>query len=231
MKLTKDNLIKKSANDLAELGYSYIKDSVTGADGLFGKVIEEEYFLTFGLTISRYYDSRFTGAFYLSKTTRWGSLWGDIPKESYQRIGQYLQKKEREAYLEKEYSKEGVVDAWWDSIDNGSFNSFFEVVKITEKRFLNQDNLFLKIERSREIHELVEQSSAVTKIIKQGDNYESEHKFIPKRKVDDIPIEWFKAAEITLQREKGILNVNTVMQLGADAWRQNLLLNIKYKQV
>ncbi len=219
MKLTKSKLLKATNEELLKLGYLQIKDTLTGANGLFIKVIDDVYFLSLGLTISNYYDSRFTASFYLSKSIRWSSIWGDIPQESYERVGSFLTKKERRLYLDDEHNKQGVIDSWWSGDDEGIKN-FLETVKITESRFLGQKNLFSKIKSSVEIKQFTDYASNVFKFIDENNDNKFNFQFTPNKKIDDIPVELFKAAEKTLSKKEGILNVNTVKALAADVWHQ-----------
>jgi hypothetical protein len=225
MKLTKNSLVKALIGDLEEIGYCYIKDSLTGADGLFIKKIKNDFFLSLGLIISRYHNSTFTGSFYLSKSTRWSSLWDDIPGESYVRIAKFLTKKERQFYLEDDYKKEGIVDAWWNWENSAVSNQFIEVVKIAEDRFLGQQNLFIDIDKSKEVSKFKKLSSEVTKLVERGIDDTMEYRFVPNKSIDNIPVDWFKAAESILIANDEILNGNTVKLLGADAWRQQYILN------
>ena len=94
MKLTKVKLIQAIKPGLEKLGYLYLKDSISGAQGLFGKKLSNEMYLTLGLTIHRFYDDAFTGSFYLSKTTEWAACYGNIPKECYKRPGYFLSKED-----------------------------------------------------------------------------------------------------------------------------------------
>jgi hypothetical protein len=226
MKLAKSKLLKITKDKLTELGYQEFKDTQTGASGLFIKLINEDYYLTLGLTISRFYNTRFTASYYLSKTTRWSAVWGDIPKESYQRIGHFLTKEERQLLLDEEHNKEGVTDAWWSSNDEQEISKFFRTIELTEKRFLNQKNLFSKIESSSEVIKLVSYSFRVIALVTEGKTPEQyEYQFTPNKPIDDVPLIWFKAAEISLIDQGGILNQNTVKLLAVDAWRQ-----YKFKQ-
>ena len=173
--------------------------------------------MTLGLEVSRLYDARFTASYYLSKTTRWGSVWYDIPKESYERVGKYLTKEERKLLLNEEFCRDGVIDAWWhdNEVDN-----FFRAIELTEPRFLYQD-LFSKIEESIEAQKLSHYSSAVINAIQEGRVDElANYKFIPEKPINDVPLIWFKAAEAVVLNENGILNSNTVKALAFDAWRQ-----------
>jgi hypothetical protein len=219
MKLKKIELVKSLRDKLKGIGYQEIKDTVTGAEGLFIKVVNGNYFLCLGLTISNFYDTKFTGSFYLSKTTVWGATWGDIPDSSYERPGKFLNKKERQVYLDEEYNGEGMVDVWWDADNKNAYDNFIETIRITEPRFLGQKDLFKKIDASQEIKELVSYVDKVFIIVNQPDS-DFNYKFLPQNKIDDIPIEWFKAAEKTINDANGIKNVNTIVRLAADAWRQ-----------
>jgi len=220
MRLTKNNLLKITKDTLTEFGYQEFKDTQTGASGLFIKLINQNYFLALGLIISRLYDTRFTASYYLSKTTRWSAVWGDIPRESYQRISHFLTREERQLLLDEEHKKEGVLDAWWSSNNKDEVSNFFQVVKITENRFLNQENLFFKIDNSAEVRDLVSYSKNVIALVTHQKITEYDYRFIPNKSIDDVPLDWFKAAEITLLGQGGILNVNTVKSLAIDAWRQ-----------
>ncbi|OKS87276.1 hypothetical protein [Mucilaginibacter polytrichastri] len=227
MKLTKNQLIKATKAEIEILNYREVKDTITGAQGLYIKSIDKNLYLTLGLTISKYYESKFTRAFYLSKLTSWSMFGGDIPKESYQRVGRFLTIEERSRLLESEYSKNGVIDAWWDISIEQSINNFIEAIRITEGRFLNQPHLIDNILRSNDVSRLETRVQLVIKRVNSIDDVI--YKYIPTKPVDDIPMEWFKAAELVLIEEHAILNANAVKSLGADAYRQNTFkIPLKY---
>ena len=75
MKLTKAKLEKILTPSLESMGYTKFKDTISGFQGLYVKKISPDLFLTLGMTISRYFNDSFTGNFYLSKSTRIGSIW------------------------------------------------------------------------------------------------------------------------------------------------------------
>ena len=226
MKLTKANLIKEVRDGLIKLSYKEFKDSITGADGLFIKRIDHDFFLTIGMNKSRLYDWGFTAELYLSKCTIWGAVWGDIPGGSYVRVGTFLTKEQRLLYLDSEYQiLDG--DAWWQADRDGDFQKFFETLKIMEEHLLNQGELLRKIDSSIEVRELVDQATAVFKILDNGTSDEIDYKFIPKKEIDGIPMVWFKAAEMVLMKEGYILNKNTVNRLAADAWRQKKMREVE----
>jgi hypothetical protein len=225
MKLTKNKLIKLTKDQIESLNYREVKDTITGAQGLYIKLINKDLYLTLGLTISRYYESKFTGAFYLSKLTSWSMFGGDIPMSSYQRIGRFLTIEERSKLLEIEYSKDGVIDAWWDVSSEQSIISFIEAIRITERRFLSQPHLMEDILGSNDVARFENRARLVTKKVNSIDDVTYKdvmYKFIPTKPVDDIPIEWFKAAELVLIEEHAVVNTNVVKNLGADAYRQNI---------
>jgi hypothetical protein len=226
-KLTKANLIRITKKKLSELGYIELQDTLTGSNGLFGKQIEKDFFLTLGLEISRYYHSMFTASFYLSKTTRWGSVWGDIPQECYERVGHFLTPEERKKYLSEEFQKEGILDAWCDAANEKEVANFIEVVRVSEERFVRQKDLPKKIESSREIKELLECAAMVIDKATINNVNGRSYQFLPTRAIDDIPMNWFRAAEEVLSQRKAILNANTVKLLAADAWRQKKIKEVK----
>jgi hypothetical protein len=225
MSLTKSKLLKHTKSELSKLGYIQLEDASIGSDGLYAKLIADNLFLTLGLVISRYYDTKFTASFYLSKTTIWSALWGDIPKDSYKRISVFLTKEERRTFLSEEYTKEGIVDGWWDDSAD-SISDFISTVKITESRFVDQADLVDRIENSEEVNKLQYLSSQVIKeIVSDKDEEAFTYHFIPEKNIFNIPLIWFRAAERVLSTEKAILNANTVKRLAADAWRQEFIKN------
>ncbi|WP_345952618.1 hypothetical protein [Mucilaginibacter sp. PAMB04168] len=224
MKLNKACLLKSTKTGLEELGYRELPDTITPAQGLFIKIIQEQYYLTLGFTISRYYDNLFTASFYISRTTTWGLVGLDIPRQIYKRVGSFLTLEERQQLLKGEYAEQSKGDAWWCSENEGAVTDFIDVVRMAEPRFLNQPSLLLDIDNSqffKEFAELVKETTKAVKIVEKGDDVG--YQFIPQKIIDGIPVAWFKAAEKVIQANNLILNVNTVKRLGADAYRQHLL--------
>jgi hypothetical protein len=225
MKLTKNKLIRITKNGLRKFGYIEVRDTITGAQGLYVKLVNDNFFLSVGLTISKYYDSMFTASFYLSKTTTWSAVWGDIPESSYRRIGRFLLKEERSKLLSEEYAREGVVDAWWDASNEQMASNFLEALQISERRFLEQPYLFNNITTSKEVNKLANLAKLVIADIDFNSKNDYNYKFIPKKSIDDIPMEWFKTAERIIAQKKGNLNANAVKLLAADAYRQKMVLS------
>ena len=165
MRLSKAKLIKLLKPRLESLRYVEFKDSRSGFQGLFVKKVNTDFYLSLGLTIHRYYDSAFTGDFYLSKNTIIGATWGDIPGDSYKRPGFLLTKDERSIYYKDEINVEGSYNIWWDGNNADSIDDFLKVIETTEPRFINQIDLFNKIEHSKEIAILSNHAKAVKNII------------------------------------------------------------------
>jgi len=224
MKLSKARLIKLVKSGLEKLGFMEFNDTINGTQGFFTKKLESGLYLTLGLIIHRYYDDAFTGAFYLSKTTRWGSVWDDIPKESYRRPGYFLTDRERSIYPENEINTIGSYDIWWNGSDEKAILNFLRVIELTEPRFANQSDLIRKIENSQEIKMLSKYADKVNDFVGKN-QLQGSYKFTPSKEVDNIPMDWFKASEKVLNDNKGILNANTVKLLASDAYRQYCLDN------
>lgn len=222
MKITKTKLKKLLNIKLIKLGYLELKDSISGAQGLYLKPMKNSLYLTLGLIISRYHESLFTGSFYISKTTRWGSVWGDIPKASYVRISNLLTPAERNTLLGEDYRKEGIKDGWWDAADLNSLNDFLNSLKISEQRLLKNTILLKEIDKSNDIIELSNAAKLVIEKIKSSD-FNDNFQFIPLREIDDTPIVWFKAAEMVIKKTNIPLNKNTVKLLAIDAYRLYML--------
>lgn len=225
MKLTKAKLTSKVKAPLEILGYTYFKESISGAQGFFSKKLENGFYLTLGLTIHRYIESDFTGDFYYSKTTRWSSVWGDIPKESYERPGFLMSTEERKVYFDTENEK--LRDYWWDGFDDSSVASFIEVIKLTESRLYKDPLLSQKIEDSLSVSQLKNYADEVKKFVISIEKLNLSYSYLPDKEIDGIPIQWFKASEYILKMHEGILNKNTVKALASDAFIQNILDNNK----
>lgn len=223
MKLTKAKLIKTLQPKLESLGYIYFKDSIEVSQGLFIKKINSELYLSLGLVIDRYYDSSFTGSFYLSNNTSFASVWGDIPKECYERPTQFLSNEERLLFSKEENNS--IIDLWFDGFDESSINDFIKILELSEIRFVNQQNLIENLNKSIEVKLLSELSKSVIEKIESNYNFNiTSYNHLPNKEIDNIPLKWFQAAEISLKQfNYKYININTVISLAADAFRQNIL--------
>lgn len=224
MKLKKAKLIQLVKPSLLILGYTEFKDR--DSEGFFAKKLDNGLYLSLGLTIHRFYDSMFTGTYYLSPTTCWGATWDDIPNNSYIRPGVFLTKKERQLYLDEEHNKEGVIDVWWDGFCEEEIKNFIKVIEITESRFTNQPELIAKIKESSSVKELVKLSDETRdNVLKNA--IDGLLSFQPLKDIDNVPLVWFKAAETVLKKKETSipLNKNTVIALASDAYRQDVLDN------
>ncbi|MCT1532164.1 hypothetical protein ACS126_08175 [Sphingobacterium lactis] len=224
MKLSKSRLIKLLKPSLEALGYKEFKDSILGCQGCFCKKVENDYYLTLGMIIHRYYDYAFTGEFYLSKTTRWSTVWGDIPKKSFERPGYFLTQEELASYKEDLVNVSGNPDIWWNGGDEQSVIKFLDTIKLTEVRFLRQPNLIKEISQSKIVEKMYLYGKETERLVRKG-KLEEVFKFVPSKEKDDIPVEWFKASEIVLRRNNAILNSRTVALLAADAFKRHHLDN------
>ena len=221
MKLTKAKLIKLVKPKFTSLGFTEFTDRYW--QGFFAKKIPDDLYLTIGLIIHRYYDSMFTANFYLSKHTSIAAVWGDIPRECYQRPGRFLSIEERQFYLDKDYHVEGM-DVWWDASDEQAVLSFLRVIELTEPRFINQPGLIPKIEQSNDVKIIAMYAEKVREAVIKNE-VEGVFSFLPSNEVNGIPFIWFKAAEMVLKEVKGTLNRHNIVGVAADAYRQHLLSN------
>jgi len=222
MKLKKAKLIQLLKPSLLSLGYTEFKSK--NAQGFFVKKLDNGLFLSLGLTIHRFYDSMFTGTYYLSPTTRWGAIYRDIPNESYERPGIFLTKMERRLYLDDEHNQDGVTDVWWNGFSDKEIKNFVKVIEITEPRFINQPELLVKIKNSSSIKVLVKLASETQDAILKT-KIDEDLNFQPPKEIDEVPFIWYKAAESILNKKETNIpvNKNTVIGLATDAWRQYML--------
>ena len=218
MKLTSAKLISKLKRRLQSLGFTYFKE--TGVTGTFKMKIDGDLYLTLSLTVSRWYDSMFTGEYSLSLTTRWGYTIGNIPRDSYKRISYVLSDEERTRYSKEE--NPNVKDLWWDGMDEADVNSFLEIVELTYKRFSSDSDLVKRIRQSDEAKKLAKQSQETIDCVNKG-NFAQDLECQPNKEIDFIPFEWFKAAETVLRQNGSTLHEAGVIVLASDAYRRSVL--------
>lgn len=224
MKLAKAKLIAKVKAPLEKLGYIFFKEPISSAQGFFSKKLNNGFYLTLGLTISRHMESNFTGSFYYSKTTRWAAVWDDIPEESYVRPGFLMSTEERKIYFDTE--NELLHDYWWDGFDDSSVASFIEVIKLTESRLYEDRFLTKKIEDSLSVSQLKNYADEVKKLVSGIEKLNFTYSYLSYKEVNRLTMRWFKASEYVLKKQNGILNKNTVKTLASDAFVQNTLDNL-----
>ena len=214
LKLTKAKLIKAVRPGLEKLGYVFLKDSITGAQGLFGKKLPNGLYLTLAMTIHRLYDDAFTADFELSKTA---SVFG-IPGVSRKRPG-YLLTKEELAEM-----NETTPEIWWSGLDAESVSSFIALIQKTEPSFLTQEGMVETIQQSPVEEHYYQRSLLVREWAAKGVP-EMDYECLPTKCVDHIPMEWFKAAEYVLLEREEYLSLNACMVkiLAGNAYRQSVL--------
>ena len=216
MKLTKAKLIKSLKPGMENLGYHWFKDSISGAQGLFAKKVDDCLYLTVGLTIHRYYEDAFTADMYLSKTTNIYCTWGDIPKDCEERPGFLMTDEELAKYQEDDCL---IKDIWWSC--EKSLDDFLDAIRLSAPRMLQNDDLIRRIRSSKDVAKLCTISSMIKQNV--GNIPVAEYSFIPEKEIDNIPLEWFKAAEWALRKAGDYVNLNTVKRHASDAYRQYVL--------
>ena len=210
IKLTKALLVKSLRDKMESQDFHYFKDTISGAQGLFAKKVNEDLYLTVGLTIHRYYDDAFTADLYLSKSTTIYCTWGDIPKKCQRRPTELLTIEE---------SQQFGHGGWWSC--EKSIEDFFQAIKISEMRMCQDNELTKSICQSNEIKSLYTIASKIKENIQAI--VEIPYSFIPNRIIDDIPIDWFKATEYTLKQMREEVSFNVIKFHASDAFRQCVL--------
>lgn len=228
--LTKSKLIKLVVPELQTCGYTLFKDSIYGTQGFFAKKIGSDMYLTLGLIIHRFYENAFTGAFYLSKTTRWASMWGDIPRLCYQQVGDILKPIENIALSNDNSFMDEDPVGWWKYKSQSTIKHFIDVIRLSEQSFINQPSLIKQINDSSDVAVLHSCAKSTIQYYNEG-NLNGKYDYLPSKEIDDIPLNWFKAAEKELKISHQILNANTVKLLAADAYRQFVLDLVKIDNV
>ena len=222
MKVTRKQLFKKLIPFFEkEMGYTYFKDTISPASGLFAKKIDEKIYVCIGIDTSNLYENAFDCNYYMGLSLTYALLYEGI-RDAYMRPCQLLSKED----LNK-YQSNGVLSElyWWHSDDDRSVESFKEAVRITEPRFINNLELRERVvanEAAKYDHEL---TTRTIKLVKNGVP-DFEKKYVPEKEKDGIPLIWFTAAEYIEKEEKDFCK-NAVFMLAADAYRQYILDNGK----
>lgn len=218
MKVTRKQLFKKLIPFFEEeMGYTYFKDTISAASGLFAKKIDDKIYLSVGITTSNLFYNSFTCDYYMGQSLTFAWLFEGI-RDAYKRPCQLLSHEE----LNK-YQSNGVLSElyWWYSDDDKSIESFKEAVRITEARFINNIELRERVaanEGTKHQHDL---ATRVRMLVQSGVP-DIETQFVPEKEKDGIPLIWFVAAEY-VQKDEKYFNKNTVFRLAADAYRQYVL--------
>ena len=212
----KKSFLKIIRQNLSDNHFVEFDGRFDGAKVLFVKGVREDFFLSIGITYSNLIPYHFTCDFYLSQTTRWSALWGDMPHESYERPGKFLNVAERTQYLNDNFATKGIIDVWWDGKKEEEVHNFNKVLDITIPRFLNQTELYSKIRESNEISILRNLAQKV--IFKVKNNFVDSESSYEGQKL--IPSIWYSVAEYILQTEKMVVNKDTICDLAIDAYRQ-----------
>jgi hypothetical protein len=229
MSLNKKKLISEVERGLNEQGFTLFKNSLTKTDGLFIKKIKPDLYLTLGLNVSRFGKNTFTGDFYLSKTTNFASVWGDIPNNSYVRISSVLNENEKKRFLGEEYEP-NMVDRWWNTNSTNVYENFLNAVQCAEINFITPE-LIKAINNSNDVAILSELTTNVISTVKSKDKRLkiSHLMFTPPMEINNIPVIWFKATELILSESKETLDKKEVNLLASDAYRTYILNLLKDK--
>ena len=195
-----------------KLGYHHFKDNLFP---LYAKKIREGWFLSLGLTIHRFYDDQFTVDLFLARYVAMNYLSFDIPKDSSKRIGELLSEKER-----LDYFGDSIIDHWWSLYNDSPEESIVELVKLVEPRLSNDKDLMDRIMKSREAQQTYDDVQEVTRAFVSG-CYSHNPDYCPFNPKNDIPIDWFWAAE-TIMRNQG-RHPSWVQKVAEQAYRQFVL--------
>lgn len=219
MKVTRKQLFKKLIPFFEEeMGYTYFKDSISVAKGLFAKKIDSNIYISIGINTSDFFCNTFTCDLYMAQSLDFASIYKGMANDAYVRPGELLTENEL-VMLRGNESK--TTDIWWHSDDADSIESFKKAVQLAGSRFENNFELRERIssnEGAKHIHEL---TVKVKDLVKNGvPNIETQ--FVPEKEKDGIPLIWFIAAEYVQKGEKHF-NKHTVLSLAADAYRQYVL--------
>jgi len=218
MKVTRKQLYKQLIPFFEDLGYTYFKDTISAASGLFAKKIDNNLYVSIGITTSNLYYNSFTCNMYMAQSLDFGLMYKGILMQCFPRPGNYLTEEELISFRGTE-SK--LTDIWWQSDDINSIESFKMAVRLAEPRFVNNLELRKKIINNEGAIHQHNLTNRVKMLVKKGiPKFETQ--FVPEKEKDGIPLIWFETAEF-VQKEVDDLFKMSVLSLAADSYRQYIL--------
>ena len=217
MKVTRKQLFKKLVPFFEGMGYTYFKDTISPACGLFAKKIDDNIYVCIGIDTSNLFENAFDCNYYMGQSLTYALLYEGI-RDAYLRSWQLFSEGELNKYRSIGAFSE---DFWWHSDDVNSIKSFKDAVQLTEPRFINNLGLRERIATNEEAKHQHDLTTKVRTLVQSGVP-DFETKFVPEKEKDGIPLIWFTAAEY-VQKDEGYFNKNTVFRLTADAYRQYVL--------
>jgi hypothetical protein len=217
MKVTRKQLFKKLVPFFEGMGYTYFKDTISPACGLFAKKIDDNIYVCIGIDTSNLFENAFDCNYYMGQSLTYALLYEGI-RDAYLRSWQLFSEGELNKYRSIGAFSE---DFWWHSGDVNSIKSFKDAVQLTEPRFINNLGLRERIATNEEAKHQHDLTTKVRTLVQSGVP-DFETKFVPEKEKDGIPLIWFTDAEY-VQKDEGYFNKNTVFRLTADAYRQYVL--------
>lgn len=221
--MRKQQLLTTLSIGLQNRGLAPVPGSCPGAASVHFKRLNG-LVLLFGVELSRHYEDRYTGAFYLSKSFHWGYVLPGFPSEAYRRIGHFLFVEERKKFLEEEFQLPGVVDAWWIGFSQRTCDLFLEAFDLAIPRFLSQPRLFERVSVCPEVQNHIGMINQVSALVPSLSKEPSDCTHQPTKRIKAIGLEWYWAAEIVLRNvEPELISEKYVELLAVDAWRNDKL--------
>lgn len=218
MKITRKQLFKKLIPFFEEeMGYTYFKDTISPAFGLFAKKIDDKIYICVGIDTSNLYENAFDCNYYMGQSLTYALLYEGI-RDAYMRSSSLFSEEELNKYRANGAFSEYF---WWHSDDTISIESFKEAVRQTEPRFINNLELRGRVATNEEAKHQQDLTQKVKMLVRSG-MPDFETQFVPEKEKDSIPLIWFAAAEYVQKNEK-YFNKNTVFRLAACAYRQYVL--------
>lgn len=217
MKLNKKDLIKALRPAFEAIGYHYFKDSITGAQGLFGKKVSDDLYLQAALNIHRFYDDAFTVDLCFKNVTRLFDCRADIPRWCIIRPGELLSTEERLKYFHVD-----VLDYWWSLYNDDMSPSFFEVLSLVEQRLVKKTELTSKIRESIRLKSYVLYEKWVIECYLQK-QFSNDLRYTPDKPKDDIPLDWFRASETLLLTLFDVTSFTQVCSVASESFRRYTL--------
>jgi hypothetical protein len=225
--INKSLIERKFKSPLVNLGYTYLKDNTTVADGLFYKLMDDNLIIEIGFTISKNKDE-FTFSFYLSPTFQFALSFNDMPRNNYKRGAELLTSSERAILLPGDYIGVNIVDGWWRDLSDETISKIVDVIKITEPRFLQQENLISGVKNS------VNAKKRITEYYSIMNCYKSLHININGLESSDftisnnLPEGWLKCTQKHFIENRDYIKESAIKSFAIESWRYfSIIPNVK----
>lgn len=214
-------------SELAIDGYFKLPDLIK-TKHVYYKELDNGMILSLAIEESRLYKNKVTCSFYIAASYSYPMASPTfLPERAYQRIGLYLNLKEKKNVINKEYWY--ITDVWWSSDNKDDLLNFIKAIRIAEKNIISESShilLEMKDFKFKDYHIYIKILNKILSILPVGILRYNENQ---KDYMNEI---FVNSAKKVVKEENDIRNnKDGILFLAMDVWRcyflssnKNLLL-------